>query len=526
MHRCLQIPEIVYQISNSLEPHAAASLLYANFPEDGVSVRKRDALALALVSRQFREPALDALWRSLLSMKPLFNLLKPPADAIPSLEKAVHAFSDVFACAEWMDNTDWTRYNYYARRVRYIRSSEAKEAKILLYYIALSVRSRRPLLPNLRFLYWDYYVAHQAFHHLPLFVGPQLTTLVLDMDVMKWPHTPGAVSLFANVRSLCPSLDNLVLLNRFYNETGENNGGATEVAITMFPRVKSVDIHCKIYEDTWACLARMPNLRSLKSTFVAGEDDDTGDEADPIGIALQPSRANFASLEHLTVVVKTITDFVKFLPCLKFPRHLKSLDIRTVECPSTADIDLFTKMLPAYCSPVTLTSLSLTCAPADPPHAADFSPPLPASKLFTPLLQYRAMRHFTMHWCEMIFDNAFLEKTAVAWPELRSLDLCDMKHEFHFPITTVSGLVPLRKYCHHLESLLIPVTDLDCGTLVPDLPKGGRKAKGLRTVTLVSRGRPPRDPEDVGKIMRFMKDFFPGWTKRLSLPQVTVMTGS
>ncbi|KAA1466892.1 hypothetical protein DENSPDRAFT_831803 [Dentipellis sp. KUC8613] len=516
MHRCLQIPEIIYQICNSIQPDTAAPVQYANFPEDGVSVCKRDALVLALASKQFLEPALDVLWRSMLSTKPLFDLLALPADAFPPGEQRVHALSNVFACAEWMNNTDWTRYNYYARRVQYLKSSEVREAKVLPFYLALNACSRRPLLPNLRFLYWDYYVARPAFFHLPLFLSPRLTTLVLDMDRMEGPHTPGAISLFANIKSLCPALDSLVLPNRFYEETGRSNSDAIEFLITMCPKVKSVDVRCRIFEDTWACLAQMPNLRSLKCTFVAAVDDDIRDEPDPIRLALQPSRANFASLEHLTVVVKTITDFVQFLSCLKYPRPLKTLDIRTIRCPSAAEIELFAKTLPAYCSPATLTSLSLTCTSADPLHPADGLPPPPASALLAPLLQYRAMRHFTMHWCEMIFDNALLAKIAPAWPALRALDLCDTAHELYFPTATVSGLVPLRTHCPHLEHLVVPVTalDCDCGHPAPELPKGA----GRRVVTLVLCG--DREVEDMERVMRFMKDVFRGWKKRLSLPRV------
>ncbi|TFY71501.1 hypothetical protein EVG20_g1491 [Dentipellis fragilis] len=508
-------------IAVSLEHGTNTPNSYAHFPMDGVFVQKTDALALALASRQFREPALDALWHSMLSVKPLLDFLIPPSEAVRYMEdSSAYSFSGIMACAQWMSRADWSRYNYYARRVRYIKISEGDDMVTTFCFHALSVCSSHPtLLPNLRFLHWGYFVAHQAFYHLPLFVGSRLTTLALDMEILQASDITALVSVFSTVRISCPSLNELVLLNQFHETIGEGNAGVTELLLSTFPSLKFVDIRCETQEDTWACLAKMPQLRSLKSTFLPGEEG-TDDPAYPMGDALKPKQDNFVSLEHLTVVTKNIIGFIKLLASLSPPRNLKTLDIRTLKCPTASEIEIFAKVLPSCCLPTTLTTLCLASARTGLCDALDSAPPLPASTLFAPFLQFRNMQCFTMRWCAVELDNAFLNNVAVAWTQLRSLNLYGSDHQLHSPTTTVQGLIPLAKHCHRLERLLIPVANLDCDVPVQEFPDGGRKASVDSVVDLILRGGNMDEPSETAtKLKQFLKEVFPGWTRRLRQPR-------
>ncbi|KAA1466925.1 hypothetical protein DENSPDRAFT_60561 [Dentipellis sp. KUC8613] len=508
----------------SPEHDADLSNHYAHFPTDCVPVRKHDALSLALASRHFREPALDALWRSMLSIKPLLNLIIPRSEAFLYMDsRSKYSFSQVMVCSQWIDRTDWSRYNYYAHRVRHIKISDCDDVT-LFYFHALSICSSRPyLLPNLRFLHWGYFMSRQSFPLLPLFIGPRLTTLALDMEILQRSDITPVVSLLSTVRASCPALDELVLLNKFYENVGECNAGVAELVLSTLPFLKSVDIRCETLDETWACLAKMPNLRSLKSMFRASQEAGGNDLIHSMGNALKPAQDNFVALEHLTVVAKDFTDFMKLLASFGSPRNLKTLDVRTIECPTASEIELFAKILPSYCSLATLTTLSLASSRTSPCHALDSAPPLPVSTLFAPFLQYRAVQIFRMRCCAVELDDVFLEKVATAWPQLRSLNLYGSDHQLHVPATTLHGLIPLVKHCHHLERLLIPVANLECKVPVQELPDGGRKASVDFVVDIVLRGGDMNEnSEAAAKLRLFLKELFPGWTKHLRQPSFIV----
>ncbi|KAA1473101.1 hypothetical protein DENSPDRAFT_222549 [Dentipellis sp. KUC8613] len=193
MHRCLQITEIVLEVISFLpkEPYTTS---VSRFPPSAVLVRKRDALALALASKQFLEPALDAVWCSLLSFKPLLDLLDLHATTATE-HLGNDELSDITMLVEELESANWDRYDYYTRRVRYIKMSDDDKVQIMSYR-ALGLCSRQSsLLPNLRFLHWDHWDV-DFFYCLTYFSGPRLASLTINLDKLPESHYSALFNIF------------------------------------------------------------------------------------------------------------------------------------------------------------------------------------------------------------------------------------------------------------------------------------------------------------------------------------------
>jgi len=114
--------------------------LESEFPTAGSS---RTLLSASLTCRGFREPALNALWRTLHSLKPLFDL-------IPCFQP----INNTFTILGQLTYGELQRYRVYAHRVRnlYARTYEASHIHPIAY-----TRLRRalgmPLLPSLQVLH-------------------------------------------------------------------------------------------------------------------------------------------------------------------------------------------------------------------------------------------------------------------------------------------------------------------------------------------------------------------------------------
>ncbi|TFY68206.1 hypothetical protein EVG20_g3648 [Dentipellis fragilis] len=489
---------------------------FSQFPPSAVLIRKRDALALALASKQFLEPALDAIWCSLLSIKPLLDLLLLPATmAKERLEN--DEISDTMIFAEELEGADWRRYDYYARRVRYIKMSDDDRVQTTSYR-ALGLCSRQSLLlPNLRFLHWDHRDV-ESFYCLSYFSGPRLAALTINMDRLPESHYSALFNLFLAIRRSCPSLDELVVHSDMQRL---NKSRQVALVLSALTSLKSVEIQCNSSSDTWACLVKMPNLRSLRFLPSRVRWPDSNNHDPPWNI-LKPDRVHFIALQHLMVIVDDVTAFIRFLASPELPQQLKTVEIHIATLPTPSDVNFLVSTLSSDCSLTTLSVFTIT-------DAVDSTTPVLASKLLAPLLHHQDMEHFSWHWGGTELDNAFVEKVAAAWPKLCTLNLQPQIEDWTLenPNTssiTLSGLVPLVEYCHHLNSLSIAVTG-SYDDVLAEHRKCDRKASGpLELNLLYIWDYPPQTDEQAEllflngcacptehliKVEQFLKDIFP-----------------
>ncbi|KIO26781.1 hypothetical protein M407DRAFT_234238 [Tulasnella calospora MUT 4182] len=122
-------------------------------PNDSTTIRKKarkkeDCAAASVVCHRWNEAALDELWRSLLSLLPLFELLGPLDDT----DLGCDLDPDVVLTAE-----SWDIFKSYAARVRFLTYDDNREddeddmsISAGLIMRTLAVHSNDGILPNLR----------------------------------------------------------------------------------------------------------------------------------------------------------------------------------------------------------------------------------------------------------------------------------------------------------------------------------------------------------------------------------------
>ncbi|TFY68195.1 hypothetical protein EVG20_g3650 [Dentipellis fragilis] len=504
MHPCLQIPEIVEQIVASL-PTAPGAWMHDQFPSGDISVSKSDALALGRTSRRFLEPALDVVWGSLLSVKPILDLLLSPVAAAEYLQS--DTFSDAVALAERIKKKDKSRYNYYAFRVKAMKLSDYGDVSASFYHV-LNLCSRHfPLLPNLRFLYWHRNNL-ETFYFLPVFTGPRLTTLVLNINILPDSPSPAFFNIFQNIGSSSPRLIKVVVHDQSQKEKA---GHQMALMLSALPALKHVELWCETTWDTWACLATMRDLQSLRF-FPAQLPDNKATDAAPLWGALRPAPAasNFAALQRLTLTAHDISGFIHLLSCLATPQLLRVFEIRIASCPPSSDLHALVNAVASYCPSVTLFSLDMVTYES---CEADPRDRVLASQLLAPLLRYQAMEYFHLHACGIIFDAAFMKDVAAAWPDLGHLkiqphltDQASLSRDTASTIT-LGGLLPLAERCRHLNKLVMWVAG-SAGDVPAQYERCGRKGSEVLAVdvTYTGQGFPE---EHLAEVARYVEVVFP-----------------
>ncbi|KAA1473102.1 hypothetical protein DENSPDRAFT_839530 [Dentipellis sp. KUC8613] len=506
MHPCLQIPEIVERIIASL-PQEPRAWMYDQFPSEDVPVSKCDVLALGLTSKRFLEPALDMIWHSLLSIKPILDLLLSPAATTEYLRSST--FNDAVTLSERIKNKDKSRYNYYALRVKAMKLADFADVPSSLYHI-LNLCSRHfSLLPNLRFLYWSRYHL-ETFYFLPVFTGPRLTTLVLNINILPDSPSPTFFNLFQTVASLSPLLSKVHVIDQSQKE---KSGRQTALILSALPALKHVEFWCETSWDTWACLATMRDLQTLH--FSPAQLPNNATDAVPLWSALRPAPAasNFASLQRLTLTAHDTRGVVHLHSCLAAPHFLRELGIGSAACPTRADLRALVNAVAASCPSIALFSLDAVAY-----ESCDADPRVRvlASELLAPLLRCQAMEHFRLCTCGIVFDDAFLKAAAAAWPDLGHLEIQPHLSDRASPsrdtasTITLASLLPLAERCRHLSKLVVWVAG-SAGDVPVQYEKRGRKGAEVLDIDVTYTGQDFQEGH-FAKIARYLEDVLPGPT--------------
>ncbi|KAG1844217.1 hypothetical protein DFJ58DRAFT_731328 [Suillus subalutaceus] len=186
MHRCLQIAELF---------DAVCKRVLATGHHGSLA-------ALCRTCRLFHEPALNILYKSLESLRPLMFCVP----AIVTIGNKITTFKEL--CL-----SDWQRMQYYAKRVHSLRVNDQEEIvidKTILHALAASSFAP-PMFTHLKRLWWS----NNSADALPLLcslVSPRLEWLILhDMDPMLLPPVvpPHHLYQLSSHRSL-RNLKNLV----------------------------------------------------------------------------------------------------------------------------------------------------------------------------------------------------------------------------------------------------------------------------------------------------------------------------
>ncbi|KAH9888496.1 hypothetical protein C8Q73DRAFT_186864 [Cubamyces lactineus] len=516
VHSCLLSTDIFYRILDFLEIEPNTDF-YAGYHQQ---LRRCPSIArLARTCKMFLEPCLDTLWRRQLTLGPLVHTL--PSDSIdvvvwkhPSLEN--HPRQYIVTIIRPLLATDWTRFDYYAKRIKalgYLNNEYADHEAILWNDPSIVLRERevspaivaklalyrrgRWLLPNLTHLRWNIYDYHYT-DYLPLLLGPRVISLSFAFDPKAVPpdapyNPDDVVRVIDSLAELCPSVRGLEMYPQYPSRIV---AAAIDFAYDC-PRLECFHANTTFYaalNPTFVSfLAAQPRLRKVYLTIEAEAAEDLSFLASP------PHIHPFSSLQVLTFRVLYIRTCSAFLELLDNCR-LFSIQFELEHRPLGEEVSLLFETLRRQCAKYTLhafilvqDSLCTKCEPTIDPH------PTPeyfiGISTLRPALYFPNMRVFMVNlpmsgW----LSDEHLREIADAWPGLINFGFLDLWRTGMLSPATWQGVAYMICRCSQLVVLDVTLdTTQSYVTSMSEMPAGLRPNHRFRFLNVIDSVL-PEDP--------------------------------
>ncbi|KAH9910996.1 uncharacterized protein BXZ73DRAFT_108317 [Epithele typhae] len=436
------LPEIFHHLSPY--PEGLDNILTEGHASDneGQADLKCTLAACARVSRAFSDVALDALWRTLNGLWPLWCIM-PDEDALSTVQVPEDESTAEAGSPSW----HWFRFRRYAFRVRELRckmepfvpSMRPDNTADLL----IPLLSGAPLLPRLEHLDARFEVP-DWLPLLSILLSPSLRSIRLSLEYSRWGASQLRTTLIHSLLRLMTYPDDRKHERRLIPWPREFHGPSLEhlLAQDAFHDLHTIDtlVHGRpidLDRPTVEVLSRMPSLKTL---FVA------------LALGVPPAcHDGFVALETLHVSA-TPADIAHLFAGCRFPR-LRALALRS---PSAH--------LPTALAavPRSVTALAL--------ELRDSWEPVRLAELLAPLLARVALTSFTLdlarrQWVSV--TDGDLDAVAGAWPALVRLEITlDGKRsavkgappaDAGVACPTVGGAVQFASRCPALRALHLPM---------------------------------------------------------------------
>ena len=485
MHRCLETPELIVSIFSEV----------AEDDESGCA----SLAVLARTCQAFKNPALDALWRTQTSLMPLVNLFpaKGEGDQEVCLQLlTLHCLSLKLSKSPQISMSEWFRIVPYASRVKSFVMYVDDELPHIWHALAMSRPDSTPFLfPNLRHLSWVENGIWTSFIRLVL--PPTLIRLELDsiwsasdtMHVRVHEVTSLTESILRSLGHFYPSLQQFSLL-----------GG-----LDIPSRPSFIDALSQLVNLRRLILDRVPSpaafvhMNRLEYLVISRHDEDPEKLSTPVVLP---------SLREFKFRGNQLSWVTSFLSSIHSECHLETVEIM-VYLDEEQVLPSWTGLLKALgcCDSHTLTSVTVGdrrfsdqdyhpehCHPAD-------------QEAISPLFALSNLIHLKLLPHQGFdIDDETLRQISLAFPHLRSLELGRLMSSWTIPSRiTLVGLIPLIANCPQLHRLCIVID----ATIIPDacisIPTPNTILKTLEVgCSRIS------DPVDVAA---FLMDLFPNVTR-------------
>ncbi|XP_006455069.1 hypothetical protein AGABI2DRAFT_209334 [Agaricus bisporus var. bisporus H97] len=428
-HAVLTNPDILELILENLSVDRVWEL-----ESEEVVLRRSVLASTALTCRTFMEPALDRLWRSLDKLFPLFKLLP-----------AFYRSDSTFVLRGRISESDWDRFDWYARRVKsfcYSRDPDSLDIAMHVYFRIAQLR-RLPLLPSLRHLKCPH-ISQDDFliSSICLFLTPSLSELnfekitgVEDKLIGTFLHT-----------LICEEarIERLELV-------GEGLTKDTLMYIGRLMSLKSLIVNGMgryVDLEVVKSLGRIPGLEELEL------------DLEESGLLSEGEELGFKELTKLEVVAPL--SFIKALVLSIGTTQLKRIGLEgstTDEVGIVDRKDLLGTLVRKWKNTLTYIRMVHTTEPG-----SDDETTIPAStrismNTISPLLELSNLRHLELDGYALEVGDANITEMAESWPNIETLHLPFMGSGIRRP--TVISLQTLSRQCPALRSLTIPLDTAD-----------------------------------------------------------------
>ncbi|OSC98807.1 hypothetical protein PYCCODRAFT_916029 [Trametes coccinea BRFM310] len=474
MHDCLLLPDIFQRILDFVEVEVP-DRFYASHNQDHW---KNGSLArLARTCRVFHEPALNALWKHQTTLAPLVRTL--PEDAwierssrIPSPYVESDTIIDELTMIRPLTSSDWTRFEYYAHRIKSLGYFDFEYAdqesdiwahhsyaycgspvdRSIIHQLALH-RRKHWLLPNLVRLRWT--IHDDAYtEYLPLFLGPQLRTLAIGFsDTWLEPDEcePGALrSVLKTLPAICPLLTQIEI----YPEQDISVVKAAVQLSSAYENLEGFHVNTmpwtRMHQDLVDDLSKKSCLRKVWLSL----DEDT------VATLQSLWKANaypFSSLSTLGLNVPRLRDGTAFLKLLGHCR-LFSIIVDIEQGPAAADVYDFYSSLHLHCARETLHVCRIhqdSVNPSEDEVPLDMQDRIEMAEL-APALHFPHLRYFILDvpLLNCLVDEDLM-RMADAWPGLIAFSLMGGWRSFSTCSVTWKGVGYMVTRCPQMYDIKI-----------------------------------------------------------------------
>ncbi|KAA1476239.1 hypothetical protein DENSPDRAFT_501161 [Dentipellis sp. KUC8613] len=428
MHHCLQIPEIVEQIVEHIRPvhDIAKEQTAAASKGRRLCMVEATLFGLALTCRQFLEPSLNALWRNLDSVTPIFFVL-----GVRDGQLAEEA-------ARILETADLGRPSYYFCRIRTLSAAQRDLELAILPLEKIYRQNRLKVTPYLQHLYWDVPTKCKTFlHKYEIFCGPHLVRLSV------YP-----IGISHTVKEGCPNFKEMELLNE-YGWLRDLDGSVSWCIRHLNP-MHFVDAYeQELMPGSVAALAAMPSLHHLSAVALSPRSHIPSSSDDPV-------RPFFPALRELRIRRVRIDLCGRFLQALQNPHLIQQLNIGYEHTDlDAAALERFVSLVGDICAPNSLTNFALMLTEIG--KLATRSPDEPTLRVtpetLKPLLRFSKLEHCHISTHFLDYDDAFVKSVAAAFPNLVTLTLLWTAEYQERSKLTLRSLYFLAKHCGKLEDV-------------------------------------------------------------------------
>ncbi|GLB39777.1 hypothetical protein LshimejAT787_0702870 [Lyophyllum shimeji] len=467
MHRCLEIPEILYFIFDNVIDRQS---LKSPFPGSATLVN------LAVTCKLFKEPALDALWYTIRNVDPLIRSL--PADAFcltRHLQEVAPVVGGLGLTPDGMflgrkslrllrnlGPGDYDKIKGICSRVRVVtapphwRANHEHRHEPLLLHHLFSRLNNGPILPRVQSVGININDFREQAVYPRLIIGPRVQFIRIFVPEPLRPDFDIAPSLpWDNVRAVLlerPLPLQSLTIDPLRSEFGHklNTFTSPEMIglVCSLKSLRTLDIpSLSIDHDTLANLAALPLLQELVVSISDVE----------LFRFVDRQWTNSGSFLGLTRLHIHTLDLVACAGLLQLPhsfQRLRSLKVSGTHG-STWDLKRFFTAIAANETlswQLALLELEIPFYPWQLPRP---EAPVIDFPTIQPLLSCRNLLGLSLHVDGIVdLDNAALAAMGAAWPHLAALDLRE-RTVGSIPKITLTGLTALLSACPRLQGIAL-----------------------------------------------------------------------
>lgn len=396
---------------------------------------KQHLLWVALTTRSFLEPALDSLWATMTSLIPLLKLLP-----------AFQLVRDTYVLRGTMQEKDWDRYWYYARRVKvFIYPGESGEDEKLVNHtkVRLAQLWKSPLLPVLQRFICPEVQAPGLFIHT-LFLTPTLESV--ELRFVSEPEDVAIGSVLSTMVEQTPSLQNLVIW-----------GTLSKQSLSFLPhfhRLRSLELKqmgSSIDSQFFSQLGKLRYLSELAIDLFGSPSSDFTIEPDGF-----PSLSNLRITASYPITEAILMNHAKYE---SQPQQLSSLAIIAIPAPLPQGWEAqLTNLLSKVCRHWSASLKSLMLDQDTEWEHASLS-----MSTISPILRLTNLTSFRIERYTILFSNDDIQRFASAWSGLETLHLpldpriSTRSRNDELLEPSLDALFMLSESCPRLKAVQMPV---------------------------------------------------------------------